>query len=284
MTMASPARTRPAPLTATVVRTEQLSPTMTRVVFGGPGLQSFRASTAADSYVKLTFLKPGVDYPRPLDLAAVRATLPQHDWPVVRTYTVRAWNELAAELSVDFVVHGDSGVAGPWAAGARPGDELLIAGPGGAYSPDPTAGYHLFVGDESALPAIAAALEQLPADAQGAVLIEVPQPSSAIPLVTPPGMLVTWVPAAAGGIGAALVEAARAIEFEPATVDAFVHGEAGFVKELRTFFRVERGVAKEQLSVSGYWRVGATEEGWRAGKAEWNRQAEEVEVAAGLTP
>lgn len=277
------ARARPAPLTGTVVRTERLSPTLTRVVFGGPGLRSFQASASTDSYVKLTFLRPGVDYPQPLDLAVVRATLPQQDWPVVRTYTVRAWNELAGELTVDFVVHGDSGVAGPWAAAARPGDELLIAGPGGGYSPDPDAGHYLFAGDESALPAIAAALEQLPADARGAVLIEVPTPSSAIALSTPPGVPVTWVQAVDGS-GTALVEATRAAGFEASTVDAFVHGEAGCVKQLRTLLRVERGVPKERLSISGYWRVGATEEGWRAGKAEWNRQAEEVEIAAGLTP
>lgn len=284
MTMAPPARTRPAPLTATVVRTEQLSPTMIRVVFGGAGLRSFRASDSTDSYVKLTFLQAGVDYPRPLDMAVVRATLPQEQWPVVRTYTVRAWDSAAGELSVDFVVHGDSGVAGPWAAGARPGDELLVAGPGGAYSPDPAADFHLFVGDESALPAIAAALEQLPAGARGRVLVEVPAPASAIALAAPAGVEVTWVEADDRGVGAALVDATRAVAFPADGVDAFVHGEAGFVKELRTLLRVDRGVAKERLSVSGYWRLGATEEGWRAGKAEWNRQAEAVEVAAGLTP
>jgi NADPH-dependent ferric siderophore reductase len=266
-----------------VLRTKQLSPTLTRVVFGGAGLRSFWASASTDSYVKLTFLRPGVDYPQPLDLATVRATLPPDQWPVVRTYTVRAWNEPAAELTVDFVVHGDSGVAGPWAAAARPGDQLLIAGPGGAYTPDPDAEFYLFVGDESALPAIAAALEQLPADARGAVLVQVPGPESAIPLVTPPGMTVTWVPAT-DALGTALVDATRAIQFGPATVDAFVHGEAGSVKELRRLLRVDRGVPKERLSISGYWRIGATEEGWRAGKAEWNRQAEQAEIAAGLVP
>lgn len=279
---ATPARTRPAPLVGIVVRTERLSPTLTRVVFAGPGLRSFRASASTDSYVKLTFLRPGVDYPRPLDLAVVRATLPPEQWPVVRTYTVRAWDELAGELTVDFVVHGDSGVAGPWAARAQPGDELLIAGPGGAYTPNPDAGYYLFVGDESALPAIAAALEQLPAAARGAVLVEVPSPASAIPLITPPGVPVTWVPAT-DGLGTALVGATRAVQFDAAGVDAFVHGEAGCVKELRRLLRVERGLAKERLSLSGYWRVGATEEGWRAGKAEWNRQAEEMETTAGVT-
>lgn len=284
MTMAPPARTRPAPLIGTVIRTHQLSPTMTRVVLGGSGLRSFRASESTDSYVKLTFLQAGVSYPSPLDMAVVRATLPPEQWPAVRTYTVRAWDSSAGELSVDFVVHGDSGVAGPWAAGARPGDEVLVAGPGGAYHPDAAAGFHLFVGDESALPAIAAALERLPADATGRVLVEVPGPASVIPMVVPPGVLVTWVPADERGVGAALVDATRAVDFPADTVDAFVHGEAGFVKELRTLLRVDRGVARERLSVSGYWRVGATEEGWRAGKAEWNRQAEAVETAAGLTP
>lgn len=31
---------------------------------------------------------------------------------------------MALELTLDFAVHGDAGVAGPWAATARPGDEL----------------------------------------------------------------------------------------------------------------------------------------------------------------
>ena len=281
MTVAPPVRTRPAPLVGTVVRTERLSPTLTRVVFGGAGLREFRMNTSTDAYVKLTFLRPGVTYPAPMDMAVVRSTLPPQDWPVVRTYTVRAWDEAAGELSVDFVVHGDSGIAGPWAAGARPGDELMIGGPGGGYAPDPAAGHYLFIGDESALPAIAAALEQLPADAAGDVLVEVPDASSELRLAAPAGVRVTWVPATAG-VGDALVQAARELQFPTSSVEAFVHGEAGFVKELRKLLRVERGLAKEQLSISGYWRIGATEEGWRAAKAEWNQQAEAVERAAGL--
>ncbi len=280
-TMAPPTRTRPAPLTATVVRTERLSPTLTRVVFGGSALRAFQANASTDAYVKLTFLRPGVSYPVPLDLAAVRATLPPEQWPVVRTYTVRAWDGTAGELAVDFVVHGDTGIAGPWAAAARPGDELLIAGPGGGYRPSPAAGFHLFAGDESALPAIAASLEQLPADAVGHALVEVPDAASEVPLAAPAGVQVTWVHAA-GAVGEALVQAVRELRFPISSVEAFVHGEAGFVKELRKLLRVERGLAKDQLSISGYWRLGATEEGWRAAKAEWNQQAEDVERAAGL--
>ena len=278
----APVRRRPAPKTTTVLRTEKLSPTLTRVVLGGADLAAFTPSDSTDAYVKLSFLLPGVDYPKPLDLEQIRAELPPEQWPVVRTYTVRSFDPAARELTIDFVVHGDAGIAGPWAANARPGDELLVAGPGGGYAPDPDADFYLYVGDESALPAIAAALEALPAQAAGHVLLEVHDAASEFPVAAPEGVTVQWVHAGDRPVGVALVDAARTLEFPAETVDAFVHGEAGFVKELRRLLRVERGVPKERLSISGYWRLGATEEGWRAGKAEWNRQAEEVETAAGL--
>jgi NADPH-dependent ferric siderophore reductase len=275
-------RTRPAPKTATVIRTEQLSPTLTRVILGGNGLQQFAHRGFTDSYVKLSFLTPGVEYPQPFDLERVRAELPQEHWPVVRTYTVRRWDAEAAQLAIDFVVHGDAGIAGPWAASAQPGDEVLFSGPGGAYAPAIDADFHLYIGDESALPAIAAALEALPVDAAGQVLVEVHDAASEIPVSAPAGVAVTWIHSGPRPIGEALVEAAENLEFPAETVDAFVHGEAGFVKDLRKLLRVDRGVPRDRLSISGYWRVGATEEGWRAGKAEWNRQAEEIEQTAGV--
>ena len=275
-------RTRPAPLRAVVVRTERLSPTLTRVVLGGPELQRFQPSACSDSYVKLSFLAPGIDYPEPFDLERVRTEMPPEQWPVVRTYTVRTWNGDAGELSIDFVVHGDSGVAGPWAASAQPGDEILVGGPGGGYAPAGDAGFHLYVGDESALPAIAASVDVLPAPAIGHVLLEVHDAASEVPIDAPSGVTVEWVHAGDRPVGQALVDAVERLRFPVEDVDAFVHGEAGFVKEIRRILRVDRGVARERLSISGYWRIGATEEGWRAGKAEWNRQAEEVEQAAGV--
>lgn len=278
----APIRTRPLPMAATVVRTEALSPTLTRVVLGGPQLARFRPSASTDAYVKLSFPVPEVDYPRPFDVERIRAEMPPEHWPVVRTYTVRSFDADAAELTIDFVVHGDAGVAGPWAAAARAGDEILLAGPGGGYAPAPDAGFYLYIGDESALPAIAAALDTLSPNAVGHVLIEVHDATSEIEIAAPGDVVVQWVHADARPVGQALVEAVAAVGFPADAVDAFVHGEAGFVKELRRVLRVEKGVPKERLSISGYWRTGATEEGWRAGKAEWNRQADEAERAAGL--
>ena len=146
-----------------VRRTERLSPHMIRVVAGGDDLAAFPDTAHTDRYVKILFPRPGVAYPKPFDMDAVRAAHPREQWPVVRTYTIRSLDLAAGELTIDFVHHGDVGLAGPWAAAAQPGDPLLLLGPGGAYAPDPTADWHLLVGDESALPAIGAALERVPA-------------------------------------------------------------------------------------------------------------------------
>ena len=69
------------------------------------------------------------------------------------------------------------------------------------------------------------------------------------------------------------------LEFPAGAVHAFVHGEAGFVKELRALLRVERNVPRERLSISGYWRLGQDDDAWRAAKREWNAQVEREQEA-----
>jgi NADPH-dependent ferric siderophore reductase len=280
--MSQPRRRRAANV-ATVVRTEQLSPSLVRVVLGGDGLSAFEASEFADSYVKAVFVHPDVPRPFPRndegrvvvdDLHAE----PAHS-PRMRSYTVRSFDPDTQELVLDFVVHGDAGIAGPWAAAAAPGDELLFMGPGGAYSPDPAAGFHLLAGDLSALPAIAVALSRLPSDAVGAAVVEVPGATDEVELAAPTGVRVSWVHTGQDRPGDALVPAVRAVPL-PDDVDAFVHGEAGAVKQLRHYLRVERGMSLDRLSISGYWRLGIDDEGWRASKRDWNAEVERDEAAA----
>lgn len=258
-----------------VLRSERVTPHMIRLVVGGEGLRDFATSGFTDHYVKLVFKVEGVDYPEPFEVATVRATMPREAWPRLRTYTVRAWDPDALELTLDFVHHGDKGLAGPWAAAAEPGDEVLMLGPGGGYAPDPDASWHLMAGDESALPAIAAAVERLPQNAVAHVFIEVDGPEEEQKLDLP----VVYLHRKGAPVGALLVEAVRALDFPGGDVHAFVHGEAGFVKELRRHLRVERGIPMERLSISGYWRLGVDDEGWRAVKKDWNRQVEAEEAA-----
>jgi NADPH-dependent ferric siderophore reductase len=80
--------------------------------------------------------------------------------------------------------------------------------------------------------------------------------------------------------GAQLPDAVRALDFRAGRVHAFVHGEAIAVRELRRHLTRERGVAKEDLSVSGYWRRGRDEEGFREFK-QAERAREESEQPAG---
>jgi NADPH-dependent ferric siderophore reductase len=254
------------PTVAHVLRVEPVTPHVVRVVLGGPGLAGFVANPYADQYVKLLF---------PLDAALDPASDSILDRrPRMRTYTVRRWNLDNRELTVDVVVHGDEGLAGPWAMRVTPGERVAFLGPGGAYAPDPDADWHLLAGDESALPAIAVALERLPAGARAYALVEVSGPDEEQKLDTDGDVSLTWLHRGDAVVGAALVRAVAELDFPVGTVQAFVHGEAGFVKQLRRLLLVERGIPRERVSISGYWRLGHDEDRWQATKGDWNRQVE----------
>ncbi|WP_328916981.1 MULTISPECIES: siderophore-interacting protein [unclassified Streptomyces] len=275
-----PQRRTPTPKHATVTRTERLTPHMIRVVLAVDPAAELEIGAYTDHYVKLVFPPEGVTYPEPLDVEAIRRDLPREQWPRTRTYTVRAWDAATREMTVDFVHHGDEGLAGPWAAGVTPGEGIHFMGPGGGYAPDPAADWHLLAGDESALPALAAALEQLPPGAPAKVFVEVAGPEEEQKLLSPGDAEIVWLHRGDRPVGEALVEAVTALEFPPGDPQAFVHGEAHFVKELRRLLRVDHQVPRERLSVSGYWRRGADEDGWQSSKREWNAQVEREQESA----
>ncbi|MFE9774317.1 siderophore-interacting protein [Streptomyces sp. NPDC005931] len=267
-----PGRRPRRPHSAQVVRTERLTPHVQRVVLGGEGLAGFSADTCTDHYVKLLFPAGGATYPEPFDLERVRAEFPREQWPVTRTYTVRHWDPEHRELTLDFVLHGDEGLAGPWSLRARPGETVWFLGPGGAYAPSPDADWHLLVGDESALPAIARSLESLPRGARAHAFVEIAGPEEEQKIDSE--VEVVWLHRGDRPVGSLLVRAVRDLRWPEGRVHAFVHGEAHFVKQLRHLLRVERQIPREDLSLSGYWRLGHNEDGWQASKREWNARIE----------
>jgi NADPH-dependent ferric siderophore reductase len=272
-----------------VVGTEQLTPHMVRVVLGGSGFDTFVPNDYTDAYCKLVFVHDDVDVaslPRPLTLDSF-GELPAEHQPVIRTFTVRWADPQRREIAFDFVVHGEQGVAGPWAAAARPGQRAYLMGPSGAYAPDPAADWHLLAGDEAALPAIAAALESLPANAVAQVFIEVAGPDDEIPLKSPASVNLNWIYRGGradlvgddrAGDNAPLIAAVKEAEWLPGQVQVFVHGEAQAVMHnLRPYIRKDRGVpAKWAASISGYWRRGRTEESFR----QWKKELAEAEAAS----
>jgi NADPH-dependent ferric siderophore reductase len=266
--------------TLVVRRTERVTPHLIRITAtpADPGdLAPFAATPHTDAYIKVVFPQPGVAYPEPFDMATARA-LPREQWPALRTYTLRAVRVDDGEIDIDLVHHGDVGLAGPWAAALRPGDEFHVMGPGGAYSPDPDADWHLMVGDESALPAIGAALSTVPEGRPVHVFVEVADAGERQQLHTAGELRLTWLHR---DDGASLVDAVRGLDWPAGRVHAFVHGEAGEVKQLRAHLVGERGLTGEQLSISGYWRRGLDDEGYRQAKAA--ERAAENGTAPALT-
>lgn len=188
------------PFDLRVLRAARLSPSFVRVTLGGPGLTGF-SFHGYDQRMNLAF-GPS---------AATLLTAP--DWTAVwrgegidlRTYTIRAFRPATLEVDVDFVLHGDTGPAGPWAAGCTAGDRMVMiaATPGHpvsdiAWSPPPGAGRMLIAADETAVPAVAGILASLPSSAAPTVVVEVPTPDDRFDVPAPPGTRITWLARSCG--------------------------------------------------------------------------------------
>jgi len=274
-TVTSPAAEAPRPQRkrvvrrATVTASEWLSPSMVRVFFTGPDLVCMRDLPFTDHYVKLLFAPAGAPYDWPFDPEAARTEHHPDHWPVTRTYTVRSYDAATNVMAIDFVVHGDEGLAGPWARRVQAGAEIGFYGPGGAFAPDPEADAHLLIGDEAALPAIAASLERLDPRARAHVFVEIECDDCYQPLPGPAGSVVTWVVRGDRPHGEALAEAVRASRLPEGSLSIFVHGNAYMVRDLRRFLCQEQALQRSATSMSGYWRPGATEDLWQATKREF---------------
>ncbi len=264
----------------TVAATEWVTPTLVRVTVEGEDLAGFQVGEFTDHYVKLQFPPPGAGYSVPFDPAEVRASRPREEWHRQRTYTVRAFDPETLRLTIDFIVHGDEGIAGPWAASARPGDPLQLVGPGGGYAPDPGAGWHLLAGDEAVLPAAAVALGRMPAGIPVFAVFEVADRREQLDLAGPGDLRLTWLHRDGRERSPEpLLEAVRGLDLPPGRGQGFVHGEATMVREIRKHLLIDRGMAPADLSATGYWKHRRTEEGWREDKPEWKRLAE-LDLAA----
>lgn len=267
---------------ATVTASERISPQLVRIAFDCPAMIGAEFPHT-DHYIKLLFPPPGADYAWPFDPAAIREATPQQA-PVTRTYTLRSIDPKTGALVVDFVIHGDEGLAGPWAAAARPGDEIGFLGPGGAWHPISEFSHFVFAGDESAAPAISAALEALPLGATADVFLEITDAAASFDVPIPEGSTLTWVARDGAGYGTALARAVREAPVPTQRTGWFVHGVAEMVKDLRSYLFVDLGLPRSDVSISGYWRSGMTEDGWQSSKHEFVATMDAEELAAGAAP
>jgi NADPH-dependent ferric siderophore reductase len=246
------------------VTTTWLTPGLVRVTLGGPEFDDFPDRPDADKYAKLFFPPEGSRLRPPYDLQTLRSEVPFEELPTIRTYTIRRVDAERRTIDIDFVVHGDTGVAGPWAAAAQPGDTLTMSAPGGGFSPDLEADHILLIGDESAIPAISSILEVLPAPARATVLLETRSPEHR-PELPATSASVVWIDEDHDEPGTRLVAEVTALAWPAGRVQVFAHGERGAMKALRPTF-AERGVERADLSLSAYWAAGRTEDAFQAEK------------------
>lgn len=216
----------------TVSRVESISPHVRRVTLSGETLADF-VSASFDDHVKLIFDSRG-------------------DAPVMRDYTPRAFDRSARTLVLEFAQHGD-GPAAAWAAQAAPGQTLTVGGPRGSFIIPTDYAWHLLAGDDTALPAIARRLEELPAEAVAIVLLSVaPEDRRALPSAA--RVALHWVDG-----DDALIAAARALTLPEGDGYAWCAGEASTMKTLRAVLVDEKGHDRHAIRASAYWKRGASD-------------------------
>jgi NADPH-dependent ferric siderophore reductase len=239
---------------------EDLTPHLRRITLASEELHDF-SSAAPDDHIKLFFP------PEPDGLPVV----PTHgdqgvEWPAdqprpaARDYTPRRFDTEAGLLVVEFVLHGD-GPAARWAAAAGPGTQLLQAGPRGSRVASDDFDWYLLAGDETALPAIARRLEELPPGARAIVIGEVADAAEELELASDAAVELTWLHrgAAEPGTTTLLEDAVRALELPSGEGFAWAAAEAQTARSLRRYLREERGLPKEWTRVTGYWRRGVAD-------------------------
>lgn len=233
-----------------------LSPHMRRIVVAGPELEGFH-SGAPDDHIKVAFRNPGGEYVTPTigpngpEYPADKAPSPMRD------YTPRHHDAAAGTLAIDFVIHGD-GPASDWAEGVQPGDDFAFGGPRGSFLPADDFDHYVLAGDETALPAIARWLEEMPAGRRATVLIEIPEDADRQQLVTRADVDITWLPRdGAPAETSELLE--KALDALAPEGDAFwwIACESRRARLMRKALTELRGVPKDWIRATGYWK-GAT--------------------------
>ena len=230
-----------------VLRKKQLSPNMVRMVLTGSELDDFPTGYES-GYVKLVFPSGS-------------------EKPVVRSYTVRKYEEDVRELTLDMVVHGDTGPAAKWANHVRAGEMIQISGPGACKMVNLDADWFFLAGDMSAVPAISVNLQSLPNDAVGYVVLEVISERDKFDLIVPPGIEVHWVINSTPELHSTILQdTVMALPWQESAAAVWVAGEFASSRTLRHYFRHVRKVPREHMYVSCYWKIGDTDEQMKVAK------------------
>lgn len=229
-----------------VLRVVDITPRMRRITLGGPELAGF-ISLGSDDHIKLLFPQN----------AAEQAALDSPDFnlrgdgpqPAMRDYTPRRYDLDIGELDIDFVLHGD-GPASTWAEQARVGQHLHIGGPRGSMIVPDIFDSYLLIGDETAIPAIARRLDELPAGRKVLAVIEIANAAEQQPLASAAEVEVIWVVRGQDD----LLETVQNLTLPGGSLYSFVATETKLSRQLRRVLLDTHQVNEAFLKAVGYWQ------------------------------
>ncbi|WP_397455843.1 siderophore-interacting protein [Pseudomonas versuta] len=237
-----------------VLRVVDLTPRMRRITVGGAQLAGF-ISLGSDDHVKLFFPQTAEELAT-LENLELSAGMKSKTMPPMRDYTPRRYDLDTLELDIDFVLHGD-GPAATWAAQARPGQWLYIGGPRGSMVVPDMFDNYLLIGDETALPAIARRLEELPANRRALVVVEVENAAEEQTLNSAASVDVIWVHRDGSNN---LLEIVQGLSIPQGKLYAWVATETALSRKVRRVLLDTHGLNEEFVKAAGYWRLDSSTE------------------------
>ena len=231
-----------------VVRRTQVSPGFVRLTLGGPELAGF-VTAGFDDHLKLILPQPGQERPSLPTLQEGRPVFPDPR-PVLRDYTPARFDAAAGELDIEVALH-DAGPANDWAACAFVGQWVGIAGPRGSLVIPKVFDWHWLIGDESALPAIARRLAELPATTSTTVRMYVRNPADRRALASAAQLDLQWVDA--------LPSAVEALALPPGAGYIWAAGEHSDMAAVRKAVLSKPGVDAKRMRIAAYWKRGVAD-------------------------
>lgn len=223
---------------------------MRRITLSGNDLSDF-PDNMSGGYIKLIFSREG-NYK-----------------PNLRTYTIAQQRHDNNEIDIDFMLHGDSGLAASWANNAKVGDSIEIAGGSPKTGMNHNADWFLIAGDMTALPAICVNLRSLPENAKGFIYIEILSEADKRSIEKPINMEIIWVVnPKPGSDETPLANAINQCTWLSGEVSAWAACEFKTMKKIRQFLKIDHALPKERLYISSYWKNGLIEEEHKLVKRE----------------
>jgi NADPH-dependent ferric siderophore reductase len=231
-----------------VLRTTRLTPHFVKVVLGGPDISGF-TSASFDDHFKLMLPAAGQSE---LVIPAMGPAGPE--WgdirPIMRDYTPRKHDPVAGELHVEIALHGE-GPAAAWGESAAVGGRVGVGGPKGSLIIAPDFDWHVLIGDDSALPAIARRLEELPASTTVIAVIALNDAADRRVFDTRAALSLHWTSATD------LLRSVRALELPRGEGFAWAAGESSAIRAVRRILVEDLGIDKQHVRAAAYWKHGA---------------------------